>query len=257
METNVLVKNQFNKQAQNFNDWSVTRDLRVLQALFNFCELRPGDKLLDVACGTGAFAVFSAKRINQVKGVDISEGMIGIARKHATESKLENIQFICHDVENIPFGDNLFSVVISKSSFHHMKNYEKVFSEMLRCCKEGGRICIEDIVSYEDEKLDHFFEKLELIIDASHHLTHSQNDIFDLFKQHQVKILRSFESESILHFFDYVNHAVQSESSKQKIDQLLEFGFSDRDISGCFVLEDEVLYWKRKVLTTVGQKNRG
>ena len=255
MGPNVLVKNQFNKQAQNFSDWSITQNLRILQALFNFCGLKPGDNLLDTACGTGAFAIFSARRIKELRGVDISEGMIEIAKKHAAENNLENIRFACHDVEQIPFGDNLFSVVVSKSAFHHMKNYGRVFAEMLRCCKEGGRICIEDIVAYENQELDDFFEKMEIAVDASHHLTLSKKNIFDLYKQNRVKVLRLFQSESKLHFFDYVNHAVQSSSSKQKIDELLEIGLNDKDISQCFTIENETLFWKRKVFTIVGQKN--
>jgi ubiquinone/menaquinone biosynthesis C-methylase UbiE len=254
METNVLVKNQFNKQARNFSNWSISRDLRLLKALFDFCRLKPGDNLLDTACGTGTFAVFSAKRIKEVKGVDISDRMIAIARKRADENNLENIQFTCHDVERIPFGNNLFSLVVSRSAFHHMKNYTGVFGEMLRCCKEGGRICIEDIVLYENRELDDFFEKLEITIDASHQASLSKRDIFNLYKQNQVKVLRLFESESKLHFDDYVNHAVQSGTSKQKIHELMRFGLEDKDISRCFVIENDTLFWKRKVFAIVGQK---
>lgn len=254
METNVLVKNQFNKQARNFSDWSITRDLNLLKALFDFCGLKPGDNLLDTACGTGAFAVFSAKKIKEVKGVDISDRMIAIARKRAAESNLENIRFTCHDVEGIPFDNNLFSVVVSRSAFHHMKNYPGVFGEMLRCCKEEGRICIEDIVLYENRKLDDFFEKLEITIDASHQASLSKKDIFNLYKQNQVKVLRLFASESKLHFDDYVNHAVQPDNGKQKIRELMRLGLEDKDISRCFVMENETLFWKRKVFTIVGQK---
>ncbi|UCH94700.1 MAG: class I SAM-dependent methyltransferase [Candidatus Aminicenantes bacterium] len=254
MEANVLVRNQFNKQAQNFSNWSITQNLKLYQAWFDFCGLKPGDNLLDTACGTGAFAIFSAKRIREVKGVDISDRMIAIARKHAADNNLENIQFTCHDVENIPFGNNLFSVVVSRSAFHHMKNYTGVFGEMLRCCKEGGRICIEDIVLYENRKLDDFFEELEITIDASHQASLSKRDIFNLYKQNQVKVLRLFESGPKLHFDDYVNHAVQSGTSKQKIHELMGFGLEDKDISRCFVVENEALFWKRKVFTIVGQK---
>jgi hypothetical protein len=53
---------------------------------------------------------------------------------------------------------------------------------------------------------------------------------------------------------DYVNHAVQSKNSKQKINQLLQAGLIDKNISPYFIKKEKRLYWKRKVFTIIGQK---
>jgi ubiquinone/menaquinone biosynthesis C-methylase UbiE len=254
MRKNQIVKDQFNKQAQNFNHWDITQNEKIHQSLFIFCGLQPGDVLLDAACGTGAFAIFAAKKIKTVKGVDISENMIEIARQQAKKSGLKNIEFTCHDVENIPCGNETFPVVLSKSALHHMKNYETVFKEMIRCCQKGGRICIEDIIVYDDKKLDDFFEALEVEVDRSHNHSLSKHTIFNLYKQHYIKVLRLFESTVELDVDDYVNHAVQSKNSKQKINQLLQAGLIDKNISPYFIKKEKRLYWKRKVFTIIGQK---
>jgi ubiquinone/menaquinone biosynthesis C-methylase UbiE len=254
MRKNRIVKDQFNKQAQNFSHWDITQNEKIHQSLFIFCGLQPGDVLLDAACGTGAFAIFAAKKIKEVKGVDISENMIEIAKKQAKKTGLKNIEFICDDVENLPCADETFTVVLSKSAFHHMKNYETVFKEMIRCCQKGGKICIEDIVAYDDKKLDDFFEELEKEIDLSHHLSLSKRAIFNLYKQNNIKVLRLFESTAELDLNDYINHAVQSKNSKQKINERLELALKDKEISPYLINKEKMLYWKRKVFTIVGQK---
>jgi len=254
MTQNMNVKKQFNMQATNFDNWSVTNNEEILRALYNFFGIEPEDQLLDFACGTGAFSVYAAQKTKAVQGVDIFEKMIEIAVANAKQYELTNIKFLCCDVEKVPFTDESFDSVISKSAYHHMKNNQSVFNEMKRCCKRQGRIGIEDIISYDDQKLDEFFEELELEIDPSHHLTLSKAEVVNLFKENDVKVFRIFESVSDLNFFDYVNHAVQSEKAKQRINDLLEVGLKDSEISRWLFIKDGVTIWKRKVITIVGRK---
>ena len=56
------------------------------------------DTLLDVACGTGEYAIYCAQRIREAHGVDLSEKMIEVARRNADDLKLENIHFQVHDI---------------------------------------------------------------------------------------------------------------------------------------------------------------
>ena len=254
MTDNLKVKEQFNKQAANFNDWPVTQEEKIHRALYNFFGIKADERLLDFACGTGAFAVYAAQRTKAVQGVDISEGMIEIAVESAEQRVLKNIAFLCCDVEKVPLESDDFDCVISKSAFHHMKNYKTVFKEMIRCCKKQGRIGIEDVISYDDKKTDDFFEKLECEIDISHNVSLPKTEIINLYKKNGVEIFRLFESISELNFIDYVNHAVQTEDAGQKISTLLETGLKDDQISKWFVTRNNALFWRRKVLTIVGRK---
>ncbi|MHB8118778.1 MAG: class I SAM-dependent methyltransferase [Methanothrix sp.] len=158
MDSKEIVRKQFDMQAQNFSSWSVTKNETYMQAYFEFIGLQKEDRLLDVACGTGDFSVFCARRIKSVHGIDISEGMIELAQELAHNNGINNIVFECHDVENIPCVDNSFSVVQCRSAFHHMDNYFQVFKEMLRCCEPNGKLAVQDIVAYNDPKVNSFFE---------------------------------------------------------------------------------------------------
>lgn len=57
----------------------------MLQGMAAFCDLSPEDDLLDIACGTGAFTRHAAPMVRSAIGVDISAGMLDIARRHAEE----------------------------------------------------------------------------------------------------------------------------------------------------------------------------
>lgn len=257
LDSKEIVKRQFDMQAQSFSNWSVTRNEAYMQAYFDFIDLQKDDELLDVACGTGDFSVFCARRIKRVHGIDISAGMIEMAHKLAQNSGLANITFECHDVEHIPCSDNSFSVVQCRSAFHHMENYPRVFNEMLRCCQPSGRLAVQDIMAYEDQKVDTFFEALEKEVDVSHNATLHRGEFIDLFDRNQVEVIRSFTVEIELNFVGYLSHAHQSESSIEKIGDMLEKGLKDRDISRFLYLdEDNELVFKRAVLLILGKKRR-
>lgn len=253
-EIHELVRNQFDKQAENFSNWSVTKNIEYQKAYFDFCEISPQDTLLDLACGTGNYAIFAAPRVKYVQGVDISKGMIGIAQKQAKAAGLTNISFLCHPVESTPFEDESFSIIICRSAFHHFHEYKIIFNEMIRCCQKRGRISIQDIVSYSDTKIDDYFEEFEKEIDISHHKTLSKNYITELYDQRNIRIKNTFEVEIELNVQEYLGHAQQSEEDKAKISDLLEKGLHDPDISKYFIVKDRALFFKREVFVVLGEK---
>lgn len=258
MNSKEIIRRQFDKQAQSFSNWSVTKNEEYMQAYFDFIGFRKEDELLDVACGTGEFTIFCARRIKGAHGIDISKGMIELAQKQASAIDLTNITFECHDVERIPCPDGSFSVVQCRSAFHHMSDYPRVFGEMLRCCKTGGRLAVQDIMAYDDPIVNSFFEALEKEVDASHNATLHRQEFIDLFTRNQVEVIRSLVVEVKLNFREYLSHAFQSESSLEKIRELLEKGLKDKGVSSFLYLnENNELVLKRAVFLVLGEKRRG
>ena len=257
MDSKEIVRRQFDIQAQNFSNWSVTKNEEYMKAYFEFIDLQKDDELLDVACGTGEFSVFCARRIRRVHGIDISAGMIELANKLAQTNGPTNVTFECHDVEHIPCADNTFSVVQCRSAFHHMENNSTVFEEMLRCCQPNGRVAVQDIMAYEDQKVNMFFEALEKEVDVSHNATLHRQDFIDLFDRNQVEVIRSFTVEIELNFVEYLSHAHQSECCIEKIGDILEKGLQDADISRFLYMNgDNELVLNRAVFLILGQKRK-
>lgn len=249
-----VVREQFDKQAKQFSNWIGTRDERSLQQLFDFIGFAENDSLLDVGCGTGNFAAFCANRIGRVHGVDISPKMIDLARKQVEANKLNNVFFECHDVEDLPFEVGGFSVVTSRSAFHHMEHYDKVFQEMVRCCQDGGLVCIDDVAAYDDPQANFFFDELDRAIDVSHNTRISANSFRDLFALNGVEILRSADLEFEISVQLYASHAVQSEDAARKIHELLQFGLKDPKVSKFLYREKDDIVFKNKGFRVVGRK---
>lgn len=104
--------------------------------------------ILDIATGTGDVAFRLSQMIQQSKiiGIDLSEGMLKIARKKKTEKYPQsNIQFIKGDSLNLPFPNNTFDAITVAYGVRNFSNLPKGLSEMKRVLKPGGTLCIIEL----------------------------------------------------------------------------------------------------------------
>lgn len=82
-------------------------------------ELKPDDTVLDVACGTGSLSLDMAAIASRVRGIDLSEEMIGISNDQATRKKVDNLEFEIKDASDLSsIGDNEFNVAVSSMAIH-------------------------------------------------------------------------------------------------------------------------------------------
>ncbi|MBB6500551.1 bifunctional demethylmenaquinone methyltransferase/2-methoxy-6-polyprenyl-1,4-benzoquinol methylase UbiE [Pedobacter cryoconitis] len=114
------------------------------KAIRELSALKP-QTILDVATGTGDLA-FEAIKILQPKkiiGVDISVGMLDVARKKITERNLQHVFTVeTGDSEGLRFEDNYFDAITVAFGVRNYENLEKGLSDMLRVLKPGGKIVI-------------------------------------------------------------------------------------------------------------------
>lgn len=104
-------------------------------------NLKPGMKVLDVACGTGNQSIPAAKMGAEVTGVDIAPNLLEQARARAKSEGL-NTQFVEGDAEQLRHDDASFDVVMSMFGAMFAPRPEAVASELLRVCKPGGAIAM-------------------------------------------------------------------------------------------------------------------
>jgi len=106
-------------------------------------RLQPGEKVLDVACGTGNLSIPAARAGASVTGVDIAPNLIEQARKTA-ESEGLNCQFDEGDAEALPYADGSFDTVVTMFGAMFAPRPDKVSEELKRVCRSGGRIAMAD-----------------------------------------------------------------------------------------------------------------
>lgn len=111
-------------------------------------QVEPGDKVLEVGCGTGSLTIVVkewADSAGDVHGIDASPEMIDVARRKAARAGAD-VDFQVGLIENIPFPDNQFDVVLSSFMIFHVPSdvRRKGFAEMHRVLKPGGRLLVVD-----------------------------------------------------------------------------------------------------------------
>jgi ubiquinone/menaquinone biosynthesis C-methylase UbiE len=107
-------------------------------------RLKPGDIVLDLACGPGFWVPLFANKVKpngKVLGIDIDPDFIDYAKKSLSENPLKKIiDFQEGDFYAIPSGESSFDVVIFGNCFAYVDNVTKVMEELKRVSKPGGRI---------------------------------------------------------------------------------------------------------------------
>lgn len=117
----------------------------VAAVVLDAAGVTAGDRVLDVACGTGNAALAAARRGARAVGVDAAEGLVALAGQRAATVD-GDVRFIVGDVLGLPVADASFDAVVSVFGVIFAPDAERAAAEVLRAARPGGRIALSSWV---------------------------------------------------------------------------------------------------------------
>jgi ubiquinone/menaquinone biosynthesis C-methylase UbiE len=134
---------EFYSSRTNYDHEEGTQHPREANLLLESVPIQPGHKILDIATGTGLVAIPAAEKVGKqgyVIGVDMTPVMLQQARKKIAAAKLENIELIEANAEEINFDDNSFDVIFCCSAIVLLPNIPANLHKWYRFLKPGGYV---------------------------------------------------------------------------------------------------------------------
>src|SRR5579872_7379523 len=184
---------------QEFNRWASAGEglkmeqhhLDITAKTIRKMELRPGERVLDLGCGSGWATRLLARLVGegpdgfgQVVGLDVSDEMIREAR---TASKdFENVLYVWGSAQQIPWEENFFDKVLSVESFYYYADQDRALAELFRVMAPLGELYIL-INLYSD---NHYTVDWQKLLQVPIHMR-SEQEYVDLLKAHTFEDVRA------------------------------------------------------------------
>lgn len=166
-----LVEEMFDNIAPTYDtlnhrlSWEIDKRWRK-KAIKQLLPYQP-QSILDIATGTGDFAIQSAKMLKPktIIGADISTGMMEIGEKKVKEEGLERIiSFQKEDCLNLSFPSNTFDAVTAAFGIRNFQDLDRGLEEMHRVLKVGGHLCIIELTTPISFPMNHLFKIYSKIV---------------------------------------------------------------------------------------------
>lgn len=149
---------------------SLLRDVRAFTP--EFCDMKPGDRVLDVCCGTGSQVIEYGRQGIPSVGIDIDPNMLKVAVRNRISQNMSDVSFYLADATALPFTNNQFAYVSVSLALHDKAKTirYKVVSEMIRVARpDGSLVLIDYTVPPISRKWSFFSSGIEFFAGGDHY----------------------------------------------------------------------------------------
>lgn len=166
-----------------------------LDRLISFMPTVDKPVILDLATGAGYVAMTLARQNPKadVTGLDIAPQAIAKNIELARRQGLSNLRFQLFDGMNLPFDADRFSTVFCRYALHHFPRPHTMLSEIIRTLRTPSEAIIADAVKRDDDECD-FINEFQALKRDGHVRMYTSAELVDMFTQHQMILVDSFES---------------------------------------------------------------
>jgi ubiquinone/menaquinone biosynthesis C-methylase UbiE len=231
------LERQFRRRAQAYGGTPGAGELKFIAFLVSTAGAGRNDRVLDVACGTGATTLAFAERCSSATGLDIMVPALARARADAAARGLVNAQFTLGELERMPFDDGQFTGAACRFSFHHFINPGRVFAEMARAVGPRGWMVIADMTASEDAAKAALHNELERLSDPTHARTLAASEFEGMFAAHGFRTVMKIARDARTTLDEWIgfNHTPPAEAAR--IRDLME-GSLEGDRAGLRAVRD-------------------
>ena len=148
-----MIKSQMERMVNSYDSYmrkmTFGRERALREMTLDLAQVKPGDWVLEVGCGTGTLALAAKQRVGpsgKVFGIDIIPGMIELSQRKAAQATVD-VTFQLGSIDEIPFSANQFDVVMGSFMIFHMSEMvrRKGIAEIHRVLKPQGRLLVLDL----------------------------------------------------------------------------------------------------------------
>lgn len=174
---NDTAKKIFGERSERYAKLDILSQERYYRPLFDLAAVQPGERVLDLATGTGMLAIMLSRIAASVVAADVTPEMLTIAEANIAEAGRGNITIVEADASELPFADGSFELVTCRLAFHHFPEPESALAELRRVLTGGGRLVLEDVFGPEDGAVSEARERFEMLLDPSHIRSYSPGEL--------------------------------------------------------------------------------
>jgi SAM-dependent methyltransferase len=159
---------EFTQQAETFNASAVARAAETLDELVRLAAPQASERWLEAACGSGIISRRLGPLVREVHGVDMTPAMIELARREAAKAGLDNATFAVGDATALDLRTASMDGAVARLAIHHVPVPGRLFAELARVVRPGGRIILADHIADADANAAAWSQEIERLRDPSH-----------------------------------------------------------------------------------------
>ncbi|HYB29524.1 MAG TPA: class I SAM-dependent methyltransferase [Solirubrobacteraceae bacterium] len=216
-----IVDRAFTEQASTFNASAVANAAEILDVIVEDAQPQRSERWLEAACGPGIISRRLAPLVASVHGVDITPAMVETARREAQAAGIDNATFEVGDATATDLDDESFDGALTRFSIHHLPVPGRLFAELARLVRPGGRIVVVDHLADEDAEARAWAQEVERLRDPSHWASLSAARLCALGERAGLELERERRFAFELDFDDWLRRGTSDPAARQLVELAL------------------------------------